>query len=93
MTVSSRATVRADGTVELDRPWYNFLTTTSDKADVEADLQSTAGAIARSEGAVGSATFSAAVQARLVNAIRSVMMTHFEATASTDAESNVDVGS
>lgn len=90
VTVSTRATVHADGEVEVDRPWYNFLTTTGDEADIEADISTTAGTIARAEG---EAEFSAATQARLVNALRSVMRSHFEATASADvdAESNVNV--
>ncbi len=87
VTVSTRTTVEADGTVEVDRPWYNFLTRTSDSASLKADLESTAGTIARAEAA---AELSSSAQARIVNAVRSVMKANFEATASTEASADVN---
>lgn len=88
VTVPTRATVHADGEVEVSRPWYNFLTTTIDEDDIEADISSTAGTIARAEA---EAEFSAATQARLVNALRSVMRSHFEAAAAAEVDTDANV--
>lgn len=83
--VSAQASVNADGTVDVDYPWYSFLTTYDD-AKLESDLDVAAGSIARAESTTD---FSASVQARIIEAIHRVVKAHAEASAQTDAEVEV----
>jgi hypothetical protein len=85
--VNTQATVKADGTVDIDYPWwYGLFVTGGGNESLETNVNSTAGTIAKSEA---SAEFSSATQARLLNALRSTMKMHYEANVavgtSTDA--------
>ena len=84
--VSTKATVMVDGTVVIEHPWWfkTFVTGGAD-AQMETDINSTAGSIARSEATT---TLSSNTKARLVNALYSVMKTHY--ASSTDAAASTD---
>jgi hypothetical protein len=88
VAVTTRATIHADGTVSIDRPWYDFLTVSQNDDKIKADIEATAGTIARAEG---QAEFSTNTQARLVNALRSVMKAHYMAGMSATSTEDVDV--
>jgi hypothetical protein len=89
VAIRTRATIHADGSVEIDRPWYDSLTTGGDDDAIKADIIATAGTIARAEG---TGEFSSNMQARLVNAVRSVMKAHYEAGANASTSEDVEVG-
>ncbi|HEY9480904.1 MAG TPA: hypothetical protein VIR98_01555 [Candidatus Paceibacterota bacterium] len=89
VAVRTRATIYADGTVEIDRPWYDVLTTGKNEDAIKADIEATAGTIVR---ASGSGEFSSNLQARLVNAVRSVMKAHYEAGVTASSLEDIEVG-
>ena len=87
VTVSARASIDSDGTVDVSYPWYSFLTIRN-SVGLESDLNMTAGSIARAEGGV---VLSAPAQARVLNAARSVMQAHYQASLETDIDTTGDI--
>jgi len=87
VTISAEAVVSADGSVEVSYPWYRFLTV-YDRGELEADIEASAGAIARAEGG---ATLSTEAKTRIVDAVRSVMRAHYEANLEAGASSSQEV--
>jgi hypothetical protein len=85
VTVTTKATVSADGEIEIDRPWYRAFVTAEDETTLENSLSSTAGTIARSEG---STELSSNAQARLLNALRASMKMHYESTTRTSTSTD-----
>jgi hypothetical protein len=80
VTLTTKATVSAEGEIEISRPWYRAFVTAEEESTLENSLDSTAGTIARTEG---SATLSTNAQARLLNALRASMKMHYESTITT----------
>ncbi len=79
--ITTEARVNVDGSVVIDHPWwYNIFVRDENADDLKASVNTTAGAIVRSEN---STTFSSATQARLVNAIHASMKSHNEANVAT----------
>jgi hypothetical protein len=97
VTMTSTATVAADGNVTFSYPWYHFLTTTSaNDATMRTALADQASASlnngqpsAASEGATSTmqadATLSASQKARILDAMRLVLSSQATASASTTA--------
>lgn len=91
ITVTTKATVSADGEIEIDRPWYDIFVETEEDSSLEDILSSTAGTIARAEG---TAELSSNAQARLLNALRAGMKMRYDSTATaTTTDRSNDEGS
>ena len=92
--VKALATVRADGSVDVQYPWYAFLMITNE-ADLEAQVASRVGALvslgsdAEAEAVVG---FTASAQAQIVDEVRSVMESQLAADLNAEAAVDAAVG-
>ncbi len=84
MTVSAEAVVNADGSVEVSYPWYRFLAA-YDSGSLKADIEASAGTIARADGG---ATLSTSTKTRIVDVVRSVMRSHYEANLEAQASTS-----
>ena len=85
VTVTTKATVTAEGEIEITRPWYRAFVSAEGESTLEGSLESTAGTIARS-GA--SSELSTNVQARLLNALRAAMKMHYDSTIMTSTSTD-----
>lgn len=87
MTVDIEATVDASGNVSVGYPWwYGMFVRDNSSTQLQSDLESTAGVIARGEGG---ATLSSSAKARLVNALYSIMKSRYESTFTATTSANV----
>ncbi len=96
-SLSATAVVDASGEVTVTRPWYRFLYSSVDSADLETKIQSRVNAALQSDTVVGGnanasasaeARFTAAEQAKLVAEIRAAMEEEFHAAANTDVSAS-----
>lgn len=84
--VTVEASLDAEGNIDLDYPWYQFIVVT-DRAELESELQSEVGA--RAAGADLAAQSKAEIASRLHSALRENLAASAEVSA--DAEGTVEI--
>jgi hypothetical protein len=94
MNVEATAIVRADGSIEVNYPWYAFMMLTNEN-ELEAELQAAvagSSSIAASADAAADVGFSAATQSELIREVRSVMAASLSADLATEMTATANAG-
>lgn len=90
MTFTAMARVKADGDVSIKYPWYHFLVTSEDNANLEASMKSEIQAMLNSS-AKGSLT--ASQEAAIAARVQAILKDNYNATASGNANANARANS
>ena len=89
-SIKATAIADATGNVTISRPWYGFLFSSTDRAELKAAIESQVSAhVDISANARAQAELAADMQAQLVADIHAAMQQHF--SASTDVDASADV--
>jgi len=72
-SVTTQATVTADGDIDVDYPWYRFLFSVDNSNDLEARIEAQVGDLIARVSAVGEASFDATTEAELIDRLYLVL--------------------
>lgn len=88
--VNVRVEALADGSVTVHYPWYRFLLITNE-SKLKTDLETAAKVTLEDSSSQSNTALSVSTQARLVDGLHTVLKRNFEAGASANANTNVEI--